>query len=157
MNCDFKYVKKSGRLYWKANEVLRYKIETVQTGEMSEVNKFYTEIAQRCEKFCTDDLYFSVREERVKTYYETIFRVTHCEDGILSVAMRSRLKKGDQDVYKVFDAKNWEISSGMLLPAKQLCSHLGSKLGRDKRKSKIFLLDGKIYDISEIDQTDIFC
>ena len=155
MSADMEYIKKSGRLYWRANEVLRYKIAVPKT-ENEAVDGFYLNIASACEGFCTKKLYPMLRERGIGYRYEMICRVTHCDGEVISVAMRARLLSGKNVIYKFVDAKSWEAEEEQMIPPKQLRLRFGSLEQKRQGDNKIFLINGGLQSLSSMDEALIF-
>ena len=94
---------KSGKLFYLGNAVLKYRIEFFKI-ENEEINSFYESVAQRCENFCREKMFDTVKDEG-KRYVNVLTSVClKCEGEIL---------------FKMEDEKHWEIENGIIVKIKE--------------------------------------
>ena len=111
-------LKKSGKLFYKGNAVLKYKIEFIRT-ENEEINEFYCKIAELCENFCRTQLFEIAKEENFsRCVYELKCAATLEENEILRILTSVSLKNDRNTIFEKSEEKFWEMQSGMIIKKK---------------------------------------
>ena len=155
MELEFKYIRRTGRLYNGGNETLKYIIETAQVFDDSddnEINAFYREIGDACESFCKNELMERVCKEGFSNKYSYTLKssVTQCRDNVLSVLLRAELKNGRKRVSEFVFSNVWSISDRCLMSNKDLVKKY-AKNRKIKPQGDFIVKNGELTRLSDVD------
>ncbi len=156
---DYEILKKSQKIYADdGGELLRYSLlypelvaeesETEKIEKIEKINEFYRAIAERCERFCTDELssYCETKRREERAYRPYSYRLACTvgyEDGeCVSILISASLKRLGEtgSVGEYSSAHLFSRSDGLLLPPELILKKYAPEIKNPKkyiRKNKL--------------------
>jgi hypothetical protein len=144
---------KRGRIYVGGNELLRYTVCVPITEGCERINRFYTEVGEKCECFCEYDLKELCS---LRSAYRLEFALTHKDDEVIAFLMRATLYSEGVKKEEYVRAHAWTVDTQKLISSRLLVKKYGDKAKKVKRSDGLFLHKGVIESLDKTDIDSIF-